>query len=39
MEQVFPEPLEVESVLISNPESPNMQDKLFFEYIRDNFKP
>lgn len=39
MEQVFPEPLEVESVLIYNPESPNMQDKLFFEYIRDNYKP
>lgn len=39
MEQVFPEPLEVESVLIYNPESPNMQDKVFFEYIRDNYKP
>ena len=39
MEQIFPEPLEVESVLVFNPKSPNRHEHRFFEYIRDNFKP
>ena len=37
MEQVFPEPLEVETVLAFNPESPNPHEHRFFEYIRENF--
>jgi len=39
MQQVFREPLEVESVLLFNPNSPNRLDLEFFEYIRDNYKP
>ena len=37
MEQVFTEPLEVETVLAFNPESPNPHEHRFFEYIRENF--
>lgn len=39
MAQVFPDPLEVESVLLYNPASSDSQDQTFFEYIRDHYKP
>lgn len=39
MQDVFREPLEVESVLIFNPDSPNSLDREFFEYIREHYKP
>jgi hypothetical protein len=39
MEQVFPDPLEVESVLVLNPREATPLERQFFECIRDNFKP
>ena len=39
MEQVFPDPPEVESVLIFNPDRASESEHRFFEYIRDNYKP
>ena len=37
MEQVFPKPLEVESVLVFNPNGASALERQFFEYIRDNY--
>ena len=39
MEQVFPDPPEVESVLVFNPDRASESERRFFEYIRDNYKP
>ena len=39
MEQVFPEPLVVESVLVLNPREATPLERQFFECIRDNFQP
>lgn len=39
MEQIFPEPPVVESVLALNPREATPLEQQFFEYIRDNFQP
>ena len=39
MEQVFPNPLEVEAVLIFRPDGASNLERQFFEFVRDNFKP
>ena len=39
MEQVFPDPLEEESLLVFNPDRASDREHRFFAYVRDNYKP